>query len=187
QDVGGQLADAPNALSIHGSKVSEMRTTMNGLSIATAIISGATSATALSLTAMQEVAVNYGGADASLPAGGVQINYVPREGGNRFKGLVWVTGATRRLQASNYDDTLKARGLSVPNSLREIYDINPGFGGPIKKDRLWFFFTVRATNPVNYVAGNYPNLNAGKKDVWTYVPDTSQPQGISEQFSREET
>lgn len=187
QDVGGQTGDVSNGLSIHGSKPGEMRTTMNGLSIATSIRFGDSPGTAPSLTSMQEVSINYGGADASLPAGGVQLNYVPREGGNRFNGLVWVTGANGSLQASNYDDTLKARGLSVPNSLKKIYDINPGFGGPIKKDRLWFFFAVRATNPVNYVAGNYPNLNAGKKDVWTYVPDTSKPQGISEQYSREET
>ena len=86
------------------------------------------------------------------------------------------------MQSSNYDQTLKDRGLSAPNALKDMYDINPGFGGPIKKDALWFFVTVRATNPVNYVAGDYPNRNAGKQDVWIYEADMSQPQGTSEQF-----
>jgi hypothetical protein len=187
QDVGGQAGDPGTDLSIHGSKPAEMRTTMNGLSIAAQVRFGEVASSPPSLTSMQEVAVDTSGADATLTGGGVRLNYIPREGGNTFKGVVFVTGANRTMQASNYDDTLKARGLSAPGDLKAVYDLNPGFGGPIKRDRLWFFITGRGTNATSYIAGNYPNLNAGKQHVWTYAPDTSKPQVTSELYLREET
>ena len=38
--------------------------------------------------------MNTSGADASMAGGGVQLNYVPRDGGNTFKGLMFASGAT---------------------------------------------------------------------------------------------
>ena len=42
------------------------------------------------------------GADASLAGGGVRLNYIPRDGGNTFKGLLFFTGANSSMQATNY-------------------------------------------------------------------------------------
>jgi hypothetical protein len=54
-----------------------------------------------------------------------------------------------------------------------VYDINPSFGGPIRKDRLWFYSAARWQATNRYVAGLWENLNAGNPASWTYSPDFS--------------
>ena len=65
-----------------------------------------------------------------------------------------------------------------------MYDYNPGFGGPIAKDKLWFFATARWTEAVNQVPNDYPNKNFTvgstpstllNATTLAYVPNTSAP------------
>lgn len=196
QDVGGQAGDTFTDLAIHGGKAAEQRQTIGGLSAATTIRFGESLSSSPSFTAMQEMSVNTSGADATLAGGGVQINYVPRDGGNTFKGLLFYTGANSSMQASNYstiaDDpvkSLQARGLRFePGALKSIYDFNPGYGGPIKRDRLWWFATARWTRAENYVIQNYPNKNfvVGQtnplllnRTTLSYSPALDLPQGTT--------
>jgi hypothetical protein len=190
QDVGGTAGDTFTDLAIHGGKPAEQRQTIGGLSAATTIRFGESLSSSPSFTAMQEMSVNTSGADASLAGGGVQINYVPRDGGNTFKGLLFFSGANGAMQATNFstiaDDpvtSLEARGLRVqPGALKNVYDFNPGYGGPIKKDKLWWFATARWTQAENEVPNDYPNKNfiVGttpatllNATTLTYVPDTT--------------
>jgi Carboxypeptidase regulatory-like domain len=198
QDIGGTAGDTFTDLAIHGGKPAEQRQTIGGVSAATTIRFGESLSSSPSFTAMQEMAVNTSGADASQAGGGVQINYVPRDGGNTFKGLMFASGATSGMQGTNYStgtrdatgactpiESLYCRGLvAQPGALRHVYDYNPGFGGPIAKDRLWFFGTARWTEAMNEVPNDYPNKNfvvgvtpANLLNTTTlsYVPDTSKP------------
>jgi hypothetical protein len=167
QDVGGTSGDTFTDLSIHGGKASEQRQTIAGLSAATIIRFGESLSSSPSFTAMQEMSVDSSGADATLATGGVRMNYIPRDGGNTFKGLYFMSFANSSMQANNYstiaDDpvtSLQARGLRVnPNLLKQVYDYNPGYGGPIMKDKLWWFASARWTAAENYVAQNYTNKN----------------------------
>src|SRR5204862_6626755 len=102
QDVGGTVGDTFTDLSIHGSKSSEQRQTVGGLSIATIIRFGESTDASPSFTAMQEMSLDTSGADASLAGGGVRLNYVPRDGGNTYKGLLFYTGANNAMQSSNF-------------------------------------------------------------------------------------
>lgn len=138
QDVGGTAGDTFTDLSIHGSKPSEQRQAIGGVSAATIIRFGESLSSSPSFTAMQEMSLDTSGADASMAGGGVRLNYVPRDGGNTFKGLLFFTGYTTI--ADDPVTSLQARGLRTqPGGVDSIYDFNPGYGGPIKKDRLWFF------------------------------------------------
>jgi Carboxypeptidase regulatory-like domain len=191
QDVGGTGGDTFTDLSIHGGKASEQRQTIAGLSAATVIRFGESLSSSPSFTAMQEMSVDSSGADASHSTGGVRINYVPRDGGNTFKGLMFVSYANNSMQGTNYttiaDDpvtSLQARGLTTqPGALKEVYDYNPGYGGPILKDKLWFFGSARWTGAINYVPQNYPNKNfivgvtpsnLFNNTTMTYSPDLTQ-------------
>src|SRR5262245_54543093 len=191
QDVGGTAGDTFTDLAIHGGKPAEQRQTIGGLSAATTIRFGESLSSSPSFTAMQEMSVNTSGADASLAGGGVQINYVPPDGGNTFKGFVFYSFANGGMQGSNFstieDDpvtSLEARGLLVqPGALKSVYDFNPGYGGPVIRDRLWWFGTARWTKAENYVSNNYPNLNfvPGQtnpvllnRTTLTYAPATNQ-------------
>ena len=46
-------------------------------------------------------------------------------------------------------------------------------GGPIKRDRLWFFGQVRTFGSHTVVPGQYGNRNAGDPNAWSYVEDRS--------------
>jgi hypothetical protein len=196
QDVGGTAGDSFTDLSIHGGKASEQRQTIAGLSAATVIRFGESLSSSPSFTAMQEMSVDSSGADASLAGGGVRMNYVPRDGGNTFKGLLFISGANGSMQSTNYtkisDDpvtSLEARGLRTqPGALDKVYDFNPGYGGPIMKDKLWWFASARWTKASNFVPQDYPNKNfipgvtpsnLFNNQTLTYTPDQSQPLATS--------
>ena len=70
--------------------------------------------------------------------------------------------------------SLVARGLRTPNSLKHQSDVNPGFGGPLKRDTLWFYTSARFTRQANYIGGLFQNKNAGDITKWTYEPDPDQ-------------
>ena len=97
------------------------------------------------------------------------MNVVPKTGGNTVKGSVYLSGVTKGMIGSNYTDDLKARGLSTPGSNTKIWDFNGAVGGPIKKDRLWFFYTLRDEGSHRTVPGMFANLNAGDPTKWTYA------------------
>ena len=65
------------------------------------------------------------------------------------------------MAGNNFTDDLKARGLLTANSIRKVAEANPGFGGPLMKDRLWFFASARWQIADNYVGGMFfdPNWN----------------------------
>jgi len=76
------------------------------------------------------------------------------------------------MQADNLSDELKARGLSTVNTLDKLWDGTFTYGGPIKRDKLWFFTAHRTWGRRNLVPGNYFNTDPR---AWTYTPDLSRP------------
>jgi Carboxypeptidase regulatory-like domain len=191
-DVGGTAGDTFTDLSIHGGKSSEMRQLINGLSAATVIRFGESLSSSPSFSAMQEMSVDSSGGDATQPAGGVRMNYILRDGGNTYKGIFFFTGANQSMQFTNYTtiaqdgaSSLQARGLKTqPGALDKVFDVNPGYGGPVLTDKLWFFATARWTEAVNYVTQDYPNLNfvpgvtpsnLFNDTTLTYAPNLSAP------------
>ena len=65
---------------------------------------------------------------------------------------------------NNYTHDLKAAGLTTPGKLYKLWDYNVGVGGPIKKDRVWFFFQFRDEGSHRTVPGMFANANAGDPD-----------------------
>src|SRR5262249_4888167 len=133
--------------------------------------------------AVQEVTVQTGGMSAESETGGVQLNVVPKEGGNTFKVYFSTNGSGRSLQHDNLDDALRARGIMAsPKS--SIYDVGGGVGGPIVKDRLWFYTAHRWWGNKAEVAGNYWNaaqgvyIGAPDSGVARYVPDLARPAAL---------
>ena len=79
-----------------------------------------------------------------------------------------------KFQSDNFTPELAAQGLRTPDAIKLNYDINPSVGGPVLRDRLWFYTSARFLANKNYVAGVVGNLNAGNPNAWTYVPDPGQ-------------
>ena len=170
-DVGGTNNLSNNTMSIHDSRAGDSRIMVDGVEIRNFSLAGQYNNLSPDMGASQEVTVDYSAGSAELLTAGIRVNYIPREGGNKFSGSFFGTGATPSFAASNYTDALKAQGLTAPNSLYRMYDVNPSGGGPIVRDKLWFYGSLRWQANESYVAGTYANLNAGNPNAWTYAPD----------------
>jgi hypothetical protein len=172
QDVGGAGTRAVTGnMTAHGSRGADAGTTVHGLSIASFGTSAATATIRMNPIGIQEIAIDTVAASPELHAGGVRTNYTLKEGGNTFHGAVFGAYAPGALQSDNLTQELRDRGLSTPNAIRRNWDINPGFGGPILRDRLWFFGAARYNVTSDYAAGLFWNRNANNPDAWTFDPD----------------
>ncbi|MFA5907866.1 MAG: carboxypeptidase regulatory-like domain-containing protein [Vicinamibacterales bacterium] len=116
-----------------------------------------------------EVSYQTSAIGAETSSGGVRLNMIPREGGNRFSGDFKAVNRPGSWQSSNLTDRHLAKGLTNGNAIDRIVDYTASVGGPIKKDKLWFFTSARYFSVNNFIAN-------------TYLDDGSQ--GIDDQFIR---
>ena len=177
QDVGGSVGDIFQTLAIHGGRAADMRVTVDGLSTASGDGTGNSTGLVPNPNDTQEVSLNLSAVPAEQTGGGVQFNLIPRQGGNIFSGSFFAGGTNSGLQSNNVTSDLIARGLTGgttgTTSINYNYDVNPGFGGPIVRDQLWFYGTARWNGVHNYQANAFYNLNAGNPTAWTYAADVS--------------
>jgi hypothetical protein len=173
QDVGGTQDQVSSQLTVHGSRGTDQRLTQNGVSLGITANGANTLIVATNLSAYQEVTIDTGAVSAELATGGVRVNYIPKDGGNRLSGTMVFGFGNGGMQSSNFSDELRAAGLSTPNALKRSYDYNPGIGGPILRDRLWFHAAYKKQSTEVYPAGMFANLNANNPNAWTYAPDAS--------------
>ena len=103
--------------------------------------------------ATAELAYDAGGAPAEVQTGGVLQNAIPKEGGNTFRGTFFTQFGHENLNASNQTPELQAV-LGELNRNAYNYNLNPGFGGPIVKDRLWFYRAFLRRDTKGWVAGS---------------------------------
>ncbi len=184
RDVGGVGAIALLSLTIHGGRVFDQRIMLDGLSTQSSEGQGQFGAYMGNAGSTQEISINTAAATAEQNTGGIVLNIVPREGGNSFSGGFFGAIATNAMQGSNFTPRLKA-ALGSPNEIKKVYDYNPSFGGPIKRDKLWLYLAGRWTGTQSYVGGIFYDKNAGKADVWSYDPDLSRPAiSVTTQTSR---
>ena len=116
-----------------------------------------------------EVSVNLSGGMGEMETGGVSMNIIPRSGGNRFAGRAFFSGAGDWSRSENIDDELRSFGITRAAALRGAYDGDVSYGGPIKRDRLWFYGTYRqftSARVVEDAAG--PNAHAGDPTKWVW-------------------
>jgi len=173
QDVGGTNNLQIAAMTIHGGNFLDTTMAVNGLSSRNLLSTNwATNFVADTGTAA-EWTIDYAGQGAEAASSGVYFNMIPKEGGNRFSGSVFATGANEHFQSSNYTDELKAAGLRSPSTLYRMYDINPSGGGPILQDKLWFYVSGRWQTNQTYIPGSVGNANAGDPTKWLWVADPS--------------
>ena len=104
---------------------------------------------------VEEASYQTGGIGADRPGGGVALNMIPREGGNRFSGGLTANYRPGEWQGDNLTDRLKSMGVTQGNSTEYISDFTISQGGPIKQDKLWFFTTASQYNTNNRIANTF--------------------------------
>jgi len=165
-DVGGNQQIEQIYMISHGSRRTDTALQVDGMSINSLMNDGEVQAY-FSDAANSEVTYQTSGAGADVATGGVRINMIPREGGNRFSGSLFAGGSSGKWQADNVTDELRARGLVNGNRVDLIADFNVGVGGPIKKDKLWFFATWRRIASNDFVANTkFEDGSQGRQEQW---------------------
>ena len=123
----------------------------------------------------QEVTVSTSGGLGESEVGGPYMNVVPKQGGNAIHGSLFANGANEAMGDDNFNSSLAAAGARAGNTLLKIWDVNGVIGGPIVRDRLWFFGGGRHQGNRKEVAGMFNNANAGDPTKWTYLAVAGQP------------
>jgi len=143
-------------LTSHGSSTSDFTMAIDGLRVNNLCGSGQYSGFYMNDSAIQELSYATGSESAEIQSSGIRVNQVPKDGGNMFSGSLYAQYQGSGLQSDNRDDSMKAvqaNGLPLISIAGTAYNylLNPSFGGPIAKDKAWFYFTYKYEDQKVYV------------------------------------
>jgi hypothetical protein len=167
-DTGGARAMQQTYMTTHGMTTANTTVLVDGLMVNGLQSDGAVQSY-FNDAMNAEVSYQTAGISAETSGGGVRLNMIPREGGNRFSGDFKASYRPGDWQGSNLTDRHVQSGLQAGNAIDRIVDYTFALGGPIKKDKLWFFTSARYFSVNNFIAN-------------TFFDDGSQ--GIDDQFIR---
>jgi hypothetical protein len=158
-----------------GGRGNEGRAQVDGLNTGASLNGGGVSGYRQDVENAAEIAITTAGGLGETEVGGPTINIIPRTGGNTFRSHAFFTGLAGGMQASNYSDELKAAGLRTPAKTNYIYDTSYSIGGPIKRDRIWFYFLGYYRGSENNIPGMFYNKNEWNPASYRYDADESRP------------
>src|SRR5688572_15911062 len=153
RDVGGSGSLQQSPLSYRGSVASVQ--TVEGMRLNNLCGSGQYSGNYWNDGMFSEISYSTGADSAEMGQGGLRINMIPKDGGNTFRGSVLTNWTGESWNGDNLTPELRARGLTNVAKVQKIYDFNPSFGGPIKRDKLWFQATFRRQGLEKTVVDSY--------------------------------
>jgi hypothetical protein len=163
-----QITPTIQFFSSHGGRTNEGRVLLDGLQVGAAVNGAGTGLYMPDTGSAQEVTVSLSGGLGEAEAGGAVMNIIPRTGGNAFSGIAFASSAGGWSQGSNLDDRLRGFGLTDPPKIINNWDYSASLGGPIKRDRIWFYGTYRDFGQHQDIPGMYANRNAGDASRWNY-------------------
>jgi hypothetical protein len=110
------------------------------------------------------------GADAMNP--GVTMNLVVKSGGNTFRGVGAMQYQNGDMQANNVSQELLDRGYAPgTNKFTSYRDVYGEIGGPILRDRLWFYASHRDARSGNFIPGFVDLSNRSQVEFFTVLQD----------------
>jgi carboxypeptidase family protein len=121
---------------------------------------------------VEEISFETGALSAESEVGGFVRNIIPKEGGNTFKGFFAAAYTNHSLESDNLDDALRNRGVPSVNFVDKIWDLNPAIGGPIRRNKLWFYAAFRSWGVDQGLAATY--FNSTPRGL-SYTPDLTRP------------
>ena len=139
-DVGGTAGVQQSEMLGRGLDATHNTVEIDGVTIDTMVSDGRYQAYLNPMLAA-ETSYTMSGHGAETQTGGLRINMIPNEGGDRFGGNLFMGGAPG--EADNLNPRLEALGVGRPARVDTLYDVNGSFGGPILRDRLRFFTSAR--------------------------------------------
>jgi hypothetical protein len=160
---------------IHGGRGVESRLTVDGLNISNPPGGNQPPNFTADVGNAQEVTMLTSGGLGEMETAGLTMNIVPKQGGNTFSGIAFISGYSKGMLGDNYNDELKAQGVTQPTPVYRVYDLNLAAGGPIVKDKLWYYVSVREQGSRQNTLNTFYNKNANNPNSFLYEADLSKP------------
>src|SRR5687767_3839181 len=164
-----------NFFTARGGRGNEGTIQIDGLNVGSAFNGGGVAGFGYPIGEASEVQVTIAGGLGETDRGGPAFNIIPKTGGNSFSGTAFLSTAGKWSQGDNLTDELRGFGLTNVPALIKNWDTNFALGGPILKDRLWFYNNVRSYGNHQEIPGLFANRNAGDATKWTYERDPGVP------------
>ena len=157
QDIAGSRNTQQVYMSGRGTSPLESGLYVDGLDVNTMANDGATKQYMNPMEAA-ETTFTTSGMGAESGTSGIRINIIPRDGGNNLSGQFFGGGTQRGMTFENFNSRMGAMGIRGPSDdevygvegaesgtpkISKVYDVNVGIGGPILRDKLWFYSSYR--------------------------------------------
>jgi hypothetical protein len=143
-NVGGNLSGQQTSFNAMGSGTNQ-QWNING-AVVSDIASGNSSPTYYDFDSFDEIQITTAGADASQQGAGVQVNFITKSGSNNLTGYgrFYNTndkcfGEFGTCQSINVDSAQRAQNVAGGNPIQNIRDAGFQIGGPIQKNKAWFW------------------------------------------------
>jgi hypothetical protein len=139
-DVGGNESGQQSNPNAGGSSSSDTVWSVDGIDNSSLSTVG-TSTGYLDVNNYEELQVSVGSTDITAQTGGVQINFVSKRGGNKMAGDFHLYAEDKAWEMKQ--DAPEAPPVTpyVVPGINRLYQYGASLGGPIKKDKLWWFGT----------------------------------------------
>lgn len=153
-DVGGSRAMQQTYFFVRGTGSAQTVVMVDGLMTNGLMGDGAVNAYHNEAMTQEAVYMTSGG-NAETMTGGVNLNLVPKDGGNRFAGGVKYAKSPADWQGDNLTDRLRAQNVRNVDRVSNFFEFNLEQGGPILKDKLWFFGAYRRAKYDKFIPNTF--------------------------------
>ncbi len=170
---GGGASTINNFFSSRGGRSNEGLIQIDGMNVGAPGNGGGVSGYMYDMNNSSEVQVAISGGLGEADRGGPAFNIIPKTGGNTFSGTGFTSLSGKWGQSSNIDEHLQSLGFGEQPALIKNWDASFAMGGPIVRDRVWFFGSSRSVGTLQEQQNLYANKNAGDPNAWTWVKDDS--------------
>jgi hypothetical protein len=157
-NVGGAESGQQSNVLAKGAGVTENTWNLDGIPVTDLAATGS-SPTYYNFDMFQEMSVTTGGASATNPTAGAQLNMQFKAGTNQYSGAAHFYGAGESLQSDNLpDELLPLAGPSGKgNRMEGLTDWGFDAGGPVVRDRLWMWGSYGITDSTLFTLNGDPD------------------------------
>jgi hypothetical protein len=158
---------------VHGGRANEGRLMIDGITVGGAPSGNSPTSYTLDVGHFQEVTFSSADGLGAVETAGLVMNLVPRAGGNTTRGSTSFSVSGAGLRDDNTTHILSAQDVVASTPLRNVYDVAASIGGPIARNRIWYFADAHTGANTRDSGNVFYNLNAGDPSAWLYAPDPS--------------
>lgn len=170
-DVGGTAGMQQTYMATHGSDRRDNAIQVDGMSVNGIEGDGAIQ-NYFNQGMFEEMSFQTSALTAEVPSAGVRLNMIPKDGSNTLRGSLFYSQTPSSFQSDNLTPELRQRGLRAPNRVEKIIDVNFGIGGPVKRNKLWFYSSVRFWGVDQTVTDSFYNRDPTRRK---FDPDFTKP------------